>query len=162
VAATDGHRQAGQAVVVHASARDTLRLLRPVARIVLEDVALDAVGRDGRLVASTSARLVAEHVGIDAGTAASALRLLRKRGFLELEQQTGEDGRFGLAGYVVHLPVGLELMAAPCGDQPRTATPRAVDLDAANTPMVTKRRQRAASRSKPIEQGTFDLGLGNR
>src|SRR5215216_2150542 len=150
----------GHGVVVYARARGALRSLRPVVRVVLEDVALDAVWRDGRLVASTSARLVAEHVGVDAGTAASALRVLRERGFVELEQQrTGRGGRFGLAGYVVRLPAGIELKMASCGDRPHTAAPRPVEpTAAANNATVTSRRRRTTS--KRVEQGTFDLGLG--
>jgi hypothetical protein len=43
-------------LVVAVSARVALRSMRPLVRVVLEDVALDAVWRDGRLVAATSAR----------------------------------------------------------------------------------------------------------
>jgi hypothetical protein len=149
-------------VVIHASARDGLRQLRPALRVVFEDVALDAAWRDGQLVASTSARLVAEHLGIDAGTAASALRVLRDRGFVKLEQHTGPDGRFGLAEYVVHLPVGIELTGSPCTDRPRTANPGVATPDTASTPRLTERRRRATSSSKRVEQGMLDLGSGAR
>lgn len=159
---SDGAVDTDRGVVIHARARDALRHLRPVVRVVFEDVALDAAWRGSQLVASTSARLVAEHLGIDAGTAASALRALRERGFVKLEQHTGPGGRFGLAEYVVHLPAGIELTGAPCMDRPRTANPRAVAPNTASTPELTERRARATSSTKRIEQGTLDLGVGAR
>jgi hypothetical protein len=117
------------ALVVSVSARAALRSLRPVERVVWEDVALDAVWRNGHLVAATSARLVAEHLGVDPSTAASALRVLRHRGLVELEQHTQTGGRFGLAGYTLHLPPGTDVVAPPCRDRPHTAQPRRVAPD---------------------------------
>jgi DNA-binding transcriptional ArsR family regulator len=161
-AVTDGTGDADRWIVVHVAARLTLRSLRPVLRVVLEDVALDAVWQDGRLVASTSARLVAEHLGVDPGTAASALRVLRDRGLVELEQHTQSDGRFGLAGYTVHLPPGLDVTPSTDGDRPHTAEPSTVEADAASITTDTKRVRRTAPRSKRAEQATLDLGLGTR
>ena len=86
-------------VVVWSHARDLLRSFRPQVWVVLQDLALDAQWRDGRLVASSSARLVADHLQIDPGTAAAALRALRDRGVAELSQTSGAAGRFGLASY---------------------------------------------------------------
>ena len=77
--------------------------------IRLDILTLDAEWRDGRLVASTSARLVAEHLRIDPGTAAAGLRRLREHGLVELTQASGADGRFGLAVYTLHLPDGIEV-----------------------------------------------------
>ena len=103
---------------------------RPAVWLVLQDVALDAEWRDGRLVASTSARLVAEHLRLDPGTAAAALRALRKAGLVELGQTSGPDGRFGLAGYTLHLPDGIETLspnpAEPHTENPHTVNPHAV------------------------------------
>ena len=147
-------------VVVSSDAREALRALRPVARVVLEDAVLDAVWQDGHLVAATSARRIAEHVGIDAGTAAAALRLLRDRSMVTLDQPTGRDGRFALAVYTVHLPVGVTVTLAPCTDHPHTVRPCTVTPDA-ESPASTAPPRRARPSSKRAVQATLDLGLGN-
>ena len=136
--------------------------MRPVVRVVLEDVALDAEWSAGRLVAATSARLVAEHLGVDPGTVASALRVLRERGLVELEQSTGQNGRFRLAAYTVHLPVGVEVIGSPRAGRPRPVPPHTVNADAASPKAVTRRARRAPQPSKPVKQGTLDLGLRSR
>jgi hypothetical protein len=123
-----------------------------VVRVVLEDGALDGVYRDGELVAYTSARLVAEHLAIDPGTAATALRMLRRRGFLELSQTTGPSGRFGLAAYTLYLPDGVEVVD-PERNRPCPAAPH---TDPAETvPVVGRRRATPAA-----TQSAFDLGFG--
>lgn len=108
-------------VVVWSHARDLLGVFRPQLWVVLQDLALDAEWRDGRLVASSSARLVAEHLHIDPGTAATALRALRDRGIAELCQTSGAAGRFGLASYIVRLPPGVEIVT------PRERTPHTLE-----------------------------------
>ena len=150
----------GGVLVVQSSARALLRSQRPVLQVVLEDVALDAEWRGGRLVAATSARLVAEHVGIDPGTAASALRVLREGGLVELGQSTGPSGRFGLAVYTVLLPDGIEVIRSLRTGRPRVARPRTVKPDAA-TPIASGKR-RAWPASNSGEQGVLDVGLGKR
>ena len=57
-------------VLLGAECRPLRRALRPLVWVTLEEVALDAVVEDGRLVARTSARLVAERLGIDPSTGA--------------------------------------------------------------------------------------------
>ena len=79
----------GATLVVSALSRALRRQLRPLAWVTLEEVALDAVAEDGRLLARTSARQVAERLGVDPGTAASALRALRRRGLLALASILG-------------------------------------------------------------------------
>ncbi len=158
--ATDSADLADGGVVVSIAARGALRTLRPVVRVVLEDVALDAAWRDGRLISYTSARLVAEHIGVDAGTAASALRMLRERGIVELAQSAGANGRFGLAAYTVHLPAGMELVGSPRPGRPHTVRPHAVE--AVTATMVTNRAPRSTLPSRRGEQGALDLGLGTR
>jgi hypothetical protein len=64
--------------------------LRALAWVTLEEVALDAVAEDGRLVARTSVRQVAERLRIDPGSAAGALRLLRDRGYFISNASTGQ------------------------------------------------------------------------
>jgi hypothetical protein len=107
-------------VVVWSNARALRRSVRPTAWIVFEDVAHDAVLVGGHLVAHTSARLVAGHLGLDPGTAASALRTLRQRGLVELSQAPGPDGRFGLAAYTLRLPAGVEVLL-PRENRPHAA-----------------------------------------
>lgn len=124
----------GRGVVVRVAARDLIGAYRPAVMLVLLDVALDADWHDGRLVAPTSARLVAEHLGLDPGTAASALRVLRDAGLVELEQATEAGGRFGLAAYAVRLPDGIEtVVASPiasCTEKPHTENPDTADAHA--------------------------------
>jgi hypothetical protein len=113
---------------------------------VLLDVALDADWRDGCLVASTSARRVAEHLRVDPGTAASALRALRETGLVELTQHSGPDGKFGLAVYTLHLPDGIEVLSSrppasgpekPHTEQPRTENPYTVSTGAESGLVLT-------------------------
>ena len=161
-------------VVVWLHARDLLRVFRPQMWVVLQDLALDAEWHDDRLVASSSARLVAQHLHIDPGTAAAALRALRDRGIAELCQISGAAGRFGLASYTLRLPPGLEIVPpqprTPRGDKPHTEQPLAekppVELscteqartDPAERPARTARRRTASPRE--WSQGTLDLGTG--
>jgi hypothetical protein len=77
------------AVAVTAASRVLRRQLRPLAWVTLEEVALDAVAEGGRLVARTSARLVAERLGVTPADAAGALRALRQRGLLVLQPDDG-------------------------------------------------------------------------
>ena len=75
--------------VVHGAAKELRRSLRPVVWLVLEELLLDAVAIDGALVAPTSARSIAADLGLDPGTVASALRVLRQRGLAELARPQG-------------------------------------------------------------------------
>ena len=157
-------------VVVWSHARDLMRAFRPQMWVVLQDLALDAEWHDGRLVASSSARLVAEHLHIDPGTAAAALRALRDRGIAELCQTSGAAGRFGLASYALRLPPGLEVFpprpGTPRGDFPHTDKPVAEKphMEQSSTDLSTRparpARRRAAS-NREWSQGTLDLGTGD-
>ena len=146
------------------SARELCRSLRPTAWVVLEDVAHDAKPVSGVLVAHTSARGIAEHLALNPGTVASALRALRRVGLVELRQESAHGGRFGLAAYTVHLPAGIELTRALCRDRPRTVLPHVDDADAVAVasvgPSVRKRRS-TASRAD-VTQATLGLELGDR
>ena len=110
------------AVLLSASCRPLRRSLRPLAWLVLEEVALDAVEEHGRVVARTSARQIAQQLEIDPGTAASALRTLRDRGLIRTFREQGQAGRFGLAVYELVPVDGLRLVR-PCTDGPHTASP---------------------------------------
>jgi hypothetical protein len=112
-------RQPPGSLVFSSRVRGLMRVFRPAVWLVLQDVALDAEWCDGQLVAATSARLVAEHLHLDPSTAASALRVLRDRGVVELVQTVGPNGRFGLASYTLHLPGGIDVFP-PCTECPQT------------------------------------------
>jgi hypothetical protein len=109
-------------VILSGECRPLRRSLRPVVWQVLEEVALDAVVEDGRLVARTSARQVAEGLGIDPGSAAAALRALRQRGLVSPWREKGPAGRFGLSVYQLHPVAGLSVVR-PCTAEPFTVSP---------------------------------------
>ena len=107
-------------LMVSAASRALRRQLRPLVWVALEEVALDAVYEADRFVARTSARQVAERLGVDPGTAAGALRDLRRQGLLTLEREQGPSGRFGLSVYVLGSISGLTVVS-PSADPPCTA-----------------------------------------
>ena len=120
----------GGAVRLDAATRPLRRILRPIEWVVLEDVALDA-RRDaaGALVASTSARRVAEHLGLTPGAVARALARLRTEGLVTHVRQPGDAGRFGLSAYVLAPVPGLDVVdasRAPDAPGPGAVAPRAV------------------------------------
>jgi len=146
-------------VVMWSRARDLLHIFRPQMWLVLHDLALDAEWRDGRWVAASSARLVADHLLIDPGTAATALRALRDHGVAELCQMSGAAGRFGLAAYTLQLPPGLEILSprveSPYTEQPDTAEPHTAE------PVTARRRsagRRRAGAPERWSQDALDLG----
>jgi len=151
-------------VVVWSHARALVGTLRPQSWVVLHDLVFDAEWVDDRWIAPSSARLVAEHLRIDPGTAATALRQLRDCGIAELTQASGSAGRFGLASYTLRLPSGIEVVS-PCVDRPHTATAHTVEPDTAphsasaqSSPRPSGRRRRTA---EPWSQGVLDLGTGD-
>jgi hypothetical protein len=108
------------AVLLSAECRALRRALRPLAWVTLEEVALEAVPEGGRLLARTSARQVAERLGVDPGTAAGALRNLRERNLVALEREKGPQGRFGLSVYLLGPVAGLSVV------RPHTTSPLVV------------------------------------
>ena len=90
--------------------------------MTLEEVALEAVAENERLVARTSAGLLADRLGVDPGTAAGTLRDLRRRGLLSFERESGPAGRFGLSVYVLGDISGLRVLS-PCPEWPCVAAP---------------------------------------
>jgi hypothetical protein len=169
------------AVLVSRGSRRLRRELRPVAWMVFEEIALDAVVADGRLIARSSARRVAEELGIDPGTAAGALRALREKGVLALERESGVSGRFGLAVYVLQGVDGVAVVTPrgrvfgveePHMDQPPMATSDTVTAlsakeNAAGASNAAPAGATLGGRAKPrggrresVGQGALDLGLG--
>lgn len=116
-------------VVLGAASRELRRALRPIEWVVLEDVALDArPDAAGALVASTSARRVAEHLGLTPGAVARALARLRSEGLVTHVRQPGDAGRFGLSAYVLAPVPGLDVVDTPRAPDagPGAVAPRAV------------------------------------
>jgi DNA-binding transcriptional ArsR family regulator len=147
------------AIVVTTASRPLRRQLRPLAWVALEEVALDAVAEEGRLVARTSARQVAELLGVEPGTAAGALRTLRQHGLLVLEREKGPAGRFGLSVYVLGrldgLSVGSPRVAEPCA-----VSPSMVEPDVATPGMAlshTGRRHVELSRLEISDKAVADV-----
>ena len=145
-------------IVVTSDCRELRRSLTPMAWTVLEEVLLDAVVDGDQIVATTSARRIAAQLDIDAGTAASALRLLRNRRLLELVRGSGPAGRFGLSSYVVLGAPGIRLLR-PCGDRPHTEAPCTAGSprDEASS---RRDRHRAAPQARTAEaddQAAFNL-----
>jgi len=104
------------AVVVTGASRELRSSLGVFAWAVLEDVALDAVtDAAGCLVATTSVRRVAEHLGIGKDTAAAALARLAERGLVERRPAGRADGgRFGRSVYVIHLDAAAGVTHLGC------------------------------------------------
>jgi hypothetical protein len=150
-------------LVLRDAARDLRRSLRPVVWVVLEEIALDAVAVDGGLVARTSARLIAQHLGLDPGTAASALRTLRVRGLVELAREPGPSGRFGLSVYRLSPLPGVEELA-PCMDSPCVESPPMAGADIVGPAVPARRlsRRRSPPATSSGAQGALDLGLEDR
>jgi DNA-binding transcriptional ArsR family regulator len=105
------------ALLLSAESRQLRRALRPVVWVILEEVALDALVEGGRLVARTSARQIADRLGVDPTTVAKALQTLRKRGLVTLVREKGPTGRFGLSVYTLVPAPGLTLVS-PCVADP--------------------------------------------
>ena len=110
------------AVLLSAESRPLRRALRPLAWVILEEVALDAQFEGDRLVARTSARKIADRLGVDPTTVAKALQTLRKRGLVTLEREKGRAGRFGLSVYTLVPAPGLTLVS-PCAADPDVVPP---------------------------------------
>ena len=116
-----GVSDAGVRLMIGPTSRELRRLLRPIEWVVLEDVALDARADDhGILVAPTSARRVAEHLGLTPGAVARALARLRAAGLVTHLRQAGPAGRFGLSAYILGAVSGFEVL----GPAPETAPPQ--------------------------------------
>jgi len=144
--------------------RSLRRHLGPMAWVVLEDIALDATPAGGDLVARTSARLVAEHLGIQPGTAARALRRLRDEGLIALGREERAGGRFGLVVYRLADIAGVTVvndggprvggphMVSPAVGAPHVALRREVRRDVEQPRAGARGDGRAAVASPPVAQ----------
>jgi len=155
-----GDRSDSPAVVLSAGCRPFRRALRPVVWVVLEEVALDAELEAGRLVARTSARQIAERLGVNPGTAAEALRVLAVRGLVSLERVKGPAGRFGLSVYQLRPPAGLSVLR-PCAAEPSMVLPLVVQPDtvgaAQSSPCAAEPYVESPSMVSPDGDGAVQL-----
>jgi DNA-binding transcriptional ArsR family regulator len=151
------------AIVVSAASREMRGQLRALAWVTLEEVALDTVVEDGRMVARTSARQVADRLRVDPGTVAGALRSLRERGLVALERDRSAAGRFGLSVYLLRPPAGLTVVgpgaAHPCVVSPGLVTPHVDGADRFRTPGVAGRGNAAPSSASLQCPGQESLDL---
>lgn len=139
---------AASGVLVSRASRALRRSLTPLDWVVLEDVALDATDDGhGRLVAATSARQVAEHLGVSPGSAAKALSRLRSLGMVTHDRQPGPAGRFGLSLYRLLPPPGIEVVcrSGSTSTPPRTGAPR-VESPVTASPRAAERHMAAEAR----------------
>jgi DNA-binding transcriptional ArsR family regulator len=138
-------------VLLSAESRALRRRLHPLAWMALEEVALDAVAEEGRFVARTSARRVAELLQVDPGSAARALRVLREHGLVALEREKGSAGRFGLSVYVLGAVAGLTVLG-------RGAVEPRPELPSLDEPDVGQPHAAAAGTKKPCTDGPYGAG----
>ena len=104
------------AVLLSAECRPLRRRLRPLVWMALEEVALDAVAEDGRLVAHTSARRVAELLaGRPRFCGRGLCESSATQGLVVLEREKGPAGRFGLSVYVLGTIAGLTVLGPGAG-----------------------------------------------
>jgi hypothetical protein len=132
---TDAGSRSG-VVVLTGECRLLRRALRPLVWVILEEVALGAAVDDGRLMARTSARQVAQQLGVNPSTAAEALRVLGRRGLVSMERETGPAGRFGLSVYQLRPPAGLTVIQ-PCTAEPLMVLPTMAQPDTAGAGTVS-------------------------
>jgi len=133
---TRGTADVGPTLFLNPACRELRRALGPTVWMVLEEVAFEAAIDERGLVSATSARRVAEQLGLAPGTAATALRRLRDLGLLEHGREGGSGGRFGLSVYRLHLPSGISLR--PRTERPDAVQPRVVEPGAEDRYMMPR------------------------
>ena len=86
-----------------ASSREVKRAVGATAWVILEDIALDAtIDAQGRLVADTSVRQIADNLGLNKSTVARHLAWLRDYGFvLHEEARDAATGRWDTSRYIL-------------------------------------------------------------
>jgi DNA-binding transcriptional ArsR family regulator len=149
-------RSESPGVLLSADCRSFRRAVRPVVWVVLEEIALDAELDNGRLVARTSARQVAEQLGLNPTTAAEALRVLGRRGLISLEREKGPGGRFGLSVYQLRAPAGL-MVVQPCVAEPYVVSPSMERADVAGAVAVSSCATPSHMESPKVERSAMDL-----
>lgn len=114
----------------------------------------------GALVATTSARALARHLGVAKDTGAGALAILVRRGYLRRLTQWRVGGRFAHARYVVRPPAGFEVIGG--GDPARPCPPSPDTLSSAGrrrTPDQPPVSARRLDTRRGSDGATYQLGL---
>ncbi|HSJ44241.1 MAG TPA: winged helix-turn-helix domain-containing protein, partial [Euzebyales bacterium] len=109
-----------------ASSREVKRAVGATAWVILEDIALDAAIDDrGRLVAHTSVRQIADHLGLNKTPVARHLARLRDHGFvLHEEARDHASGRWDASRYLLDPSACVERFThTPPAEQARTDSP---------------------------------------
>ncbi|MBW3578866.1 MAG: helix-turn-helix domain-containing protein [Actinobacteria bacterium] len=117
---------------VFASSRAVKRAVGVTAWAILEDIALDAsLDAEGRLVAETNVRRIADNLGLSKNTVTKHLGKLREHGFvLHEEQRDDGSGRYETSRYVLDPSACLERFThAPKGGEEGSAEPRPKNWD---------------------------------
>ncbi len=117
---------------VFASSRAVKRAVGVTAWAILEDIALDAsLDAEGRLVAETNVRRIADNLGLSKNTVTKHLGKLREHGFvLHEEQRDDGSGRYEASRYVLDPSACLERFThTPKGGDEGSAEPRPKNWD---------------------------------
>lgn len=149
-------------VTAEAHARLVARV-GPFAASVFVSLALIAAPDErGVLVAATTTRTLARQLGVAKDTAAGALAILMRRGYLRRLAQPRSGGRFTSgARYVVRTPDGFEVVTAGSPSRPSPVPPPTVGSPGRRpTPAPTKRStgmgvERGTSGAKNSQLGLF-------
>jgi hypothetical protein len=117
----------GSCVVLGERAGDVRRQLGPLAWAALEVLVSHCTMVDGELIADSSVREVAVHLGVAKNTAHRAVRALRAAGLVSPIQRRDNDGRFLDGRYrlmvardVLHIAPSSLTTNAPITARPRT------------------------------------------
>ena len=148
---------------VFPSSRSVKRAVGVTAWAILEDIALDAaLDAEGRLVAGTNVRRIADNLGLSKNTVTKHLGKLREHGFvLHEEQRDDGTGRYETSRYVLDPSACLERFThtpkRPAGD-PAAPRPKNRDTEADLDPRP--RKWDTATTSQPT--GHRDVGQKNK
>jgi hypothetical protein len=109
---------------VFPSSRAVKRAVGPTAWAILEDIALDAdLDEQGRLVARTDVRRIADNLGINKNTVSKYLGKLREHGFV-FSKQDNSSGTFGGSLYILDPSACIERFTLTPTEPPRRRRPR--------------------------------------
>ena len=134
----------------------------PFAASVFVSLALIAVPDErGVLVAATTTRALAGQLGVAKDTAAGALAILMRRGYLRRLAQPRSGGRFASgARYVVRPPDGFEVVATSAPSRPCPVPSPTVETPTRRpTPVPTKRSTRTRITGGRSGDKNSQLGL---
>ena len=148
---------------VFPSSRAVKRAVGVTAWAILEDIALDAaLDAEGRLVAETNVRRIADNLGLSKNTVTKHLGKLREHGFvLHEEQRDDGTGRYETSRYVLDPSACLERFThTPRRSSSSPAAPRPKNRDTEADRDPRPRKWDTAATSQPT--GHRDVGQKNK